>query len=72
MASRKELGIEELDSFPHIDESLIKGLDNIFPLRSPPPDCKDRQIWIEVGQRNVIEFLKEHLKRQNENVFRQK
>jgi len=70
MASRKEFGLEESDSFPHIDESLIKGLDNIFPLRSPAIEFSDRQIWIEVGQRNVIEFLKEHFKRQKENVFR--
>tara|TARA_Y100000310_G_scaffold290017_1_gene316869 strand:+ start:198 stop:410 length:213 start_codon:yes stop_codon:yes gene_type:complete len=70
MDSRQELGIEEQDTFPAVDEALVKGLDKIFPLRSPSPDWRNRQIWIEVGQQNVINLLKEHLKRQQENVLR--
>jgi len=69
MDSREELGLEET-TLSHVDAGLVKELDKIFPLRLPEMNSRNREIWIAVGQRNVIDFLKEHLKRQNENVLR--
>lgn len=58
-----------LDNFPNVNELMVKELDKLFPLRSPDVSWPERRIWIEVGQRRVIDFLIEKMKEQNENVL---
>lgn len=55
------------DLFPPLDTSLIKQLEEIFPERCPDEDWTDRQIWIYVGQRNVVRMLRSvYLEQQDE------
>ena len=44
---------------PDLSRDLIDVLDARFPLRLPDPKDSERDIWIKVGQRKVIEFLKD-------------
>jgi hypothetical protein len=56
------------DLFPPLDQSLIKQLDELFPERCPDEDWTDRQIWIYVGQRNVVRMLRSvYLEQQDED-----
>lgn len=53
--------------WPPIDEALIKKLDETFPELCPAEDWNDRQIWIYVGQRNVVRMLRAvYLEQQDE------
>jgi len=42
---------------PAFSSDLVAELDRLFPERSPSPDWPDRQIWIEVGKREVVRHL---------------
>jgi len=44
--------------WPSIDEAVLKRLEEIFPELCPSEDWTDRQIWIYVGQRNVVRMLR--------------
>jgi hypothetical protein len=59
--------------FPPVPAELVQALDAQFPLRPPEMDWPDRRIWLEAGQRKLIDFLKTQLQRQSKsvpNVFR--
>lgn len=45
------------DLYPPIEKALIDRLDELFPERCPEEGWTDRQIWIYVGQRNVVRML---------------
>lgn len=49
-----------------IPEELALELDKRFPSKCPSITMSDREIWFYAGKRAVVEFLLEHLKRQNE------
>lgn len=56
---------------PKIPQDLMEALDKRFPERCPDPKASEREVWIEVGKRELIRFLKTHYERQNKNVLRQ-
>jgi len=44
---------------PDLSKDLIDALDERFPVRMADPKDSEREIWIKVGQRTVVEFLKD-------------
>jgi hypothetical protein len=38
-------------------DDLLRMLDEAYPERCPDPKASDRDIWIAVGQRQVVRFL---------------
>jgi len=44
---------------PDLSRDLIDVLDARFPLRLPDINDSEREIWLKVGQRKVIDFLKD-------------
>ena len=55
--------------FPTVPEALLKELDRLFPERCPDPNLSDREVWIKVGQREVVRFLLKKFEIQNENIL---
>lgn len=45
------------DLYPPLDQALIDRLNELFPERCPEESWTERQIWIYVGQRNVVRML---------------
>lgn len=44
---------------PPVSEALVEYLDrDAFPLRSPSIKDSEREIFVRVGERKVVEFLK--------------
>lgn len=66
MAKKKET---PLPAIPPLDEELIKALEERFPSRCPKLTDSDREIWCYVGQRKVVEFLRDQYERQQENTI---
>jgi Ni,Fe-hydrogenase III component G len=54
------------DLWPPIDESILKRLEETYPELCPEENWTDRQIWIYVGQRNVVRMLRSIYLEQNE------
>ena len=46
-----------MDSLPELSADLIDALDALYPERCPTPNMSDRDIWIAVGQREVVRHL---------------
>lgn len=61
---------QALPPIPPLDAVLVEALDKRFPERCPDPDWPDRQVWIEVGKREVIRFLLAQLARQQDNILK--
>jgi len=55
---------EEL--WPPVDEAVLQKLEATFPELCPGEGWTDRQIWIYVGQRNVVRMLRSIYLEQNE------
>ncbi|HCL3314582.1 TPA: hypothetical protein N2A14_002590 [Pseudomonas aeruginosa] len=55
---------------PAVPKDLLDALDKRFPERCPEPSWSDREIWMRVGERQVVKFLKRIFDEQNENVMR--
>lgn len=49
--------------FPTPDQALVLELMRRFPGNLPKPTDSDRQVWISVGERNVVDFLISTLER---------
>lgn len=64
--------MEQEDELPTIPEDLLEALDKRFPERCPDPKANDRDIWREVGKREVVRFLKRVFEEQNENILTRK
>jgi hypothetical protein len=61
--------VEGLDhpEFPRLTDEVIKALDERFPLRNPGLLESERVIFMRVGERHVIDFLREQKKLQDES-----
>ncbi len=59
----------EIPPLPPLSEELVAAIDARFPLRCPLPSWTDREIWMHVGQRQVVEFIKGQLVLQKESRF---
>jgi hypothetical protein len=53
--------------FPFIPEALLTALDKAFPLTCPNLNDSERTIFVQVGHRQVIEFLRIKLAEQDES-----
>lgn len=56
------------DLWPPLDEALIKKLDELIPERCPGVDDSDREIWMYVGQRQVVRLLRSVYLEQQEEI----
>jgi hypothetical protein len=54
---------------PDLSKSLIEMLDARFPSRCPDPKDSEREVWMKVGQRKVVEFLQDVYDEQNTTVI---
>ena len=61
-----------MDSIPLHSKELINQLDQEFPHKCPKPDQSERDIWMEAGQRKLIDSLLKRLERQESNILDQK
>lgn len=61
--------VEDIPEIPSLSEELIEALDKRFPERCPSPEWSERKIWMEVGKREVVRFLKRVYAEQNENIL---
>lgn len=49
---------------PFQSVDLIKELDKLFPEKVPDKEWSDREIWIYVGKRELINWLKAKLEQE--------
>jgi hypothetical protein len=54
-----------------VPEDLLKELDEKFPDKCPDVSDSDRQIWINKGKREFVEFLKFIFEEQNANIMKE-
>jgi hypothetical protein len=54
---------------PTISKDLLEALDTLFPETSPNLSWSEKECFWFGGQRNVIRFLHEQFKRQNETIL---
>lgn len=43
--------------WPRITKALVAKLNDICPHKNPKIDWTDRQIWIEVGKRQMVDMI---------------
>jgi len=55
-----------MKNFPEVSKALLDALDKRFPDRCPSSGMNDREIWMEVGCRRVVQFLQSVYQEQNE------
>jgi hypothetical protein len=55
--------------FPAISADLLEALERLFPERSPDLSQPDREIWRDVGRREVVRMLHARFTEQNETVI---
>ena len=66
----KELSAEQLaEFFPRNLKDVIDLLEVVHPPTLPNKNTPDREIWIEVGKQEVVNFLKNKLKKEEEDVY---
>lgn len=53
-------------TIPEYATELIQALDETFPPTTPSINESEREIFVRVGQRELVEFLKERLRDQEE------
>lgn len=51
---------------PPLSADLVSALDELFPERCPDIHASDREIWVEVGKREVVRFIQHQFKVQQE------
>lgn len=56
-------------SLPSVSAALLAALEDMFPDQCPRLDDTDRMVWFRAGQRNVVEVLREHYRRQTESTL---
>jgi len=54
---------------PDLSKDLLDILDARFPSRCPDPKDSEREIWMKVGQRKVVEFLQDVYEEQNTTII---
>jgi hypothetical protein len=57
---------------PDLSKDLIDALDERFPVRMADPKDSERDIWIKVGQRFVVDFLKDVYEEQHTTLISKK
>lgn len=60
-----------MPELPPIPEELLRALQKRFPIRVPDKDASDREIWIEVGKQEFLQFLLHQYDQQNLNVIKE-
>tara|TARA_R100001129_G_scaffold39888_2_gene26908 strand:- start:1162 stop:1386 length:225 start_codon:yes stop_codon:yes gene_type:complete len=66
----KEISAEKLaEFFPRNLQDVIDLLEIVYPYTLPNKNTPDREIWIEVGKQEIITFLKNKLKKEEEDVY---
>ncbi len=53
--------------FPYVDPALVRVLETAYPDRCPDPKWSERDIWIKVGNAQVVRFLHQQMVGQQEN-----
>ena len=54
---------------PPIDHATVDWLERVFPNRAPRIQMSEKEVWFTAGQAHVVEFLREQVKRQSENLL---
>ena len=54
---------------PILDPNLVQTLDERFPERCPDPEWSDREVWMYTGRRQVVSFLIDQLREQEETII---
>jgi hypothetical protein len=54
---------------PDLSKDLIDALDERFPVRMPDLKDSEREIWVKVGQRFVVDFLKDVYEEQHTTLI---
>lgn len=60
---------EDEDKFPRVTKTLLFELETRFPSQCPRPADTEREIWMAVGRRQVVDLLKEKFDEQNKTVL---
>jgi|TARA_R100000149_G_scaffold49197_2_gene20168 hypothetical protein len=55
--------------FPKVTKTLVKALNDAFPMKDFNPDTSLRELDYHYGQRSVVNFLKLKLEEQSENLL---
>tara|TARA_R100001463_G_scaffold72139_1_gene126023 strand:- start:425 stop:634 length:210 start_codon:yes stop_codon:yes gene_type:complete len=63
------MGFPTERKLPDLSKDLIDALDARFPVRMADPKDSEREIWIKVGQRNVVEFIKDVYEEQHTTIL---
>lgn len=50
---------------PSVPLELLTWLERVYPDKAPEPDLSDRDIWIKVGQVQVVRNLRRHYEKAN-------
>jgi len=58
--------------FPPISQELLTALSRVFPDQVPNLSDTDRQVWTKVGNVQVVRFLRERFREQNEDILNTK
>ncbi|WP_067516889.1 hypothetical protein [Endozoicomonas ascidiicola] len=58
------------EHLPPIPKALLTALRTRFPLRNPQVTVSERELWMEVGKQDLLEFLEFHLQKQQDNVMK--
>jgi hypothetical protein len=53
-----------------VPDALLEELERRFPDQCPSKEDTDREVWIKVGQVEVIRFLRKQFAIQNRNLMR--
>lgn len=54
-----------------VPQDLLTELDQRFPDKCPSIHDTDRQVWINKGKREAVEFLQMVFEEQNENILKE-
>lgn len=65
----KSIYEQPLEKTPTIPLEIIRWLESAFPLTSPALDESEREIFVKVGQRSVVEHLTAVYREQNDNLL---
>lgn len=54
---------------PAIPLGMVDYLESLYPDRCPLKESTDREIWIDVGEANVVRHIKNLWTRQQKNIL---
>jgi hypothetical protein len=56
-------------NLPDLSTALVEALEKLFPDCCPDISLTDRQVWFAAGRADVIKYIREQYRRQNETTF---